>query len=157
MPFIDLKEGYPFPGAAAKFTMPPGPFDWQPKAWGVTGLVNFGTPFLEDQNSHFEDDNVQIGDIVYIVDAQNPFTLVSTVLVVLGQNEIVMNNNPPVTTNNVVYKIGMKAPHTLQTLQQIISLRGIASNTAHWSTVWTAAPFVDFRHDELGDIYVCHD
>lgn len=157
MPFLELKKGYPFPGAAAKFTMPPGPNDWQPKSWGIAGYATVGTTRLFDDSAHFLDDGLEIFDVLYIMAGTPPLIWARAITGPISQTELDITDLFPGTYTNLVYKVGMKAPHTLQTLQTIVATRGLYGNTAHWSTVWTQAPFADFRHDELGDVYVCHN
>ncbi len=157
MPFFELFKGYPFPGAFAKFTLPPGPDDWQPKAWGITGQVGVPANEFIDNNASFITDGIAPGDIFYAISGDPPFTQATTVLAVIEETFIALNGFLPIGTTNVIYKTGMKAPHTLQTLAKIIATRGLNSYTLHWNTLWTQAPFIDFNHTQLGDVYVCHD
>lgn len=157
MPFLELKKGYPFPGAATKFVMPPGPDDWQPKSWGTKGWsIQWQFDFYAD-DAHFIDDGVAMGDVFYVMDSNFHVKFASAISAVWSQTHLSSHVQWSVPDMNVIYKIGMKAPHTLQTLQSIVAARGLHGNTAHWSTVWTQAPFLDFQHDENGDVYVCHN
>ncbi len=157
MPFFELFKGYPFPGAFAKFALPPGPNDWQPKTWGTTGYSIGLLTDLRDFFGHFIDDGVQPGDVIYITAADPPLQLATFVFEVVTNTYLITTYQFLDIHINMVYKIGMKAPHNLQSLATIIGARGLYATTIHWSLVWTQAPFLDFRYDELGDVYVCHN
>ena len=157
MSFSELFKGYPFPGALTKFSMPPGPDDWQPKFWSTTGIAGVPSNELTDLNAHFLDDGIQIGDVLYATGSPGQPPLATSVLFVIQNTLLAINDFLEPGATNIVYKVGMKAPHTLQTLANIVLARGLKAATFHWSLVWTQAPFLDFRHDETGDIYVCHN
>lgn len=157
MPFFELKKGYPFPGAFTKFSVPPGPNDWQPKAWGTRGLVGATLYNLIDDDAHFIDDGVLPGDVLYITQALKNPPLATFVVTVEANFSLFITHELQPGDGVIHYKVGMKAPHTLQSLARIITARGLYAYTLHWSLVWTQVPFIDFRHDELGDLYVCHN
>ncbi len=157
MPFFELFKGHPFPGALAKFAMPPGPDDWQPKAWGIEGYTLDAGIWLFDDSAHFVDDGVEVGDIIYYITSDLTGPRAAIVEIVTSQTTLQWDFVNEVGEQNIVYKVGMKAPHTLQTLATIIGERGLYGYTNHWSTLWTQAPFSDFAHDETGDVYVCHN
>lgn len=157
MPFSELFKGYPFPGAFAKFSVPAGHNDWQPKSWGADGHAIEGEPILIDDNAHFIDDNVQAGDIAYYITSDDPEPGPTIIDAVLSQTELLWGFLHVGDTENIVYKVGMKAPHNLQTLANIVLARGLYAVTIHWNLVWTQAPFKDFLHNHQGDVYVSHN
>lgn len=157
MPFFELFKGYPFPGSFAKFALPPGPDDWQPKSWGDTGYAVQFSELLRDDNGTFITDGLQVGDVVYITYAEPALTLANIVQTLVSDTIVRLFYTFNFEYTNIVYKMGMKAPHTLQSLATIISARALYAYTIHWSLVWTQAPFLDFAHDETGDVYVCHN
>ena len=157
MPFFELFKGHPFPGAYAKFALPPGANDWQPKAWGTAGFSGDFVDDLYDESAHFITDGVQNGDVLYVMAGRPPVCFAAVVSLVMSQTYLKISTGIPAHTDSIHYKVGMKAPHDLQSLANIVLARGLYAVTIHWSLVWTQAPFADFAHDETGDIYVCHN
>lgn len=156
MPFVELHKSYPFPGTLAKFGPPGGPNDWQPKTWGTNAHVAGMIPDFRDPYGRFIDDGVQINDILYVMDSHWHRKHVTYVTGVWNNDFLSVLKVFDEPDDHMIYKIGMKAPHSLQSLARIIKARGLYAFTIHWHTVWTQAPFLDFRHDENGDVYVCY-
>ncbi len=157
MSFSQLKYGYPFPGAATKFFMPPGDNDWQPKSWGLEGYADHTNINLWDATAHFQDDGVAEGDVVYVVDAIPYLKVATTVAAVASQTLLLLDHMFILDHTRIKYKVGIKAPHDLQTLMNIIHQREVHDSVIHWSTLWTRSPLITFDHTELGDIYCCHN
>jgi hypothetical protein len=157
MPFKELFLGYPFSGCNTKYFMPPGPNDWQPKAWGLDAYASLASTDITDDDATFEDDNVQVGDVFYIVDAIPYMRRAGTVLDVWSQTSLRISFGFGQDTIFIHYKVGMKAPHSIQTLMTILDQRNVHNGTIHWATVWTGSPIITFNHTELGDVYVCHN
>lgn len=143
-----------FPGFVTKVYPPVSPAWFQPKAWGVHAKWDeIGT--ITDLNATFITDDVQIGDACFMI---SPIPTATNVINVFTENHIKTAAAPPLTENDVLYKVGHGALHTFQTLAQIVSQRGITFETVHYNKLYTGASLPDWNTDETGEVYVIsHD
>ena len=125
---------------------------WEPKAWGTAGLTASGE-FLADFSADFIAAGVEIDDLIYITNSNLNVRAATTVLAVNDTYLLGIPQTGIPDLTDCIYKVGKKQQHTLNTLEAIITARGLASHFQLYGTLWTSAPFNAFRRNQYGDVY----
>lgn len=145
--------GYPYPGAWVSIVRPIDADAFQPRSWGVTGLLDGPLQTFEDPNAHFVDDGLGPFEPFFAVAGVPPFSFASSVFQVIDQTHLSLTTWPGTAHTAVVYKAGQGSLHTFTTLAKIISARAVDRYCINYRTIWTSAIIARFNRGLTGDVY----